>query len=847
MSDFFSQNLHNKVDNLMDKFYGAGVASHQTIIEQINYLLFLRELSKKDEEMKSIGIKDPDKIVFDGELSGYTWKNLLMLNPESLFVALDTIFSKISTSSSNKIVRLIYRNAHLKLFDKPTLRQVVHELDNFAGELDKLSQSGQKDVFGDMYEYLLGKLNQAGTQGQFRTPRHIIDMMVKVIEPKVGEKILDPAVGTAGFLVKVYEYLAHMHTSEDFLKTGSLALDKLTKDQKQFLYEHTFTGFDSDEDMIKFGMMNLYLHGLSQAKMIRQNTLADTGDLREKWDICLANPPFAGTLDRESVAVNLQMNTGSTEILFLRFMLDHLTSHGRMSSIVPEGVIFNSSNAHKKIRQMMLDQGLWAIVSLPSGIFNPYAGVKTSIVLVDKSLSQNVKDILFVKITNDGFSLNANRNPINGSQLPQVIDLLINYKHQLQSGKSENGKHDSNISFLVPKEKILTNTNFNLSGDSYRVATDYTNAKWPMVELGEVCDLESGSRQKGGAVENGVYSIGGEQISGENTIRFEKMKYITEEHFSEMRKGILTKGDVLMVKDGATTGKMGFWDYDYRAAVNEHVFIFRAKNRTLPKYLYNVLSSDSFQDELKPYIKGIIGGISLEIKQIKIPLPPLEIQKQIVAELDGYAGIIAGAKQIAQNWKPKIDIQLEWEKVKLGNICDVRDGTHDTPKQVQEGYPLVTSKNIKDGQLDFSNISYISEEDFKKVSQRSYVDVGDIIMPMIGTIGGACLITSKEMEFAIKNVALFKKSEKIIPKYLLSILDSDLIAKMFENQSAGATQKFVSLGVLRGLEIPLPPLDIQKQIVEKIEAERALVESAKKLIDIYEQKTKEKIEEVWGK
>ncbi|HEO63835.1 MAG TPA: restriction endonuclease subunit S [Candidatus Omnitrophica bacterium] len=145
------------------------------------------------------------------------------------------------------------------------------------------------------------------------------------------------------------------------------------------------------------------------------------------------------------------------------------------------------------------------------------------------------------------------------------------------------------------------------------------------------------------------------------------------------------------------------------------------------------------------------------IKSFLIPLPPLEVQEQIVVELDGYQNIISGARQIADNWKPKIDIDPEWEKVKLGDVCDVRDGTHDSPKPVEKGYPLITSKNIKNGELDFSNVTYISEEDFKKVSQRSYVDAGDVIMPMIGTIGGACLIKSKEKDFAIKNVALFKK------------------------------------------------------------------------------------------
>ena len=271
--------------------------------------------------------------------------------------------------------------------------------------------------------------------------------------------------------------------------------------------------------------------------------------------------------------------------------------------------------------------------------------------------------------------------------------------------------------------------------------------------------------------------------------------------------------------------------------------------KVIPKFALYQMKYEAFIENAKCFAQKAVNQASINttaIKSFEIPLPPLEVQEQIVEELDGYQNIITGAKQIVENWKPKIDIDPTWEKVKLGDVCDVRDGTHDSPKQVHEGYPLITSKNIKSGQLDFSSVSYISEEDFKKVSQRSYVDVGDIIMPMIGTIGGACLVKSKEIEFAIKNVALFKKTEGIIPEYLLSVLDSDSVAIAFKNQSAGSTQKFVSLGVLRGLEISLPPLEIQKQIVEKIETERVLVESSKKLIDLYEEKTKDVIAKLWS-
>jgi restriction endonuclease S subunit len=438
--------------------------------------------------------------------------------------------------------------------------------------------------------------------------------------------------------------------------------------------------------------------------------------------------------------------------------------------------------------------------------------------LIDNEISKQTDEILFIKIENDGYDLGAQRRPIHKNDLPIALEILDQWK----SGQ----KLEHKIAQYVAKNQIAQGEDYNLSGDRYRITTDYSNAKWPMVELGEVCEIITGKKDVNQGNPEGEYPFF--TCAKEHT-------FIDTFSFDTEAILIAGNGDV-----GSVKYYKGKFDAYQRTYVLNN---FRNINTKYMYYLLNNTLKENLQlqklGNTMPYIK--LGML----QTFKIPLPPLEIQEQIVAELDSYSTIINGATQITQNWKPKIDINPEWEKVKLGEVCDVRDGTHDSPKQVQEGYPLITSKNIKDGQLDFSNISYISEEDFKKVSQRSYVDIGDIIMPMIGTIGGACLIKSKEIEFAIKNVALFKKSEKIIPDYLLSILDSDLVAKIFENQSAGATQKFVSLGVLRGLLIPLPPLETQKQIVAQIEAERTLVYSAKQLIQIYQQKTKTTIAKLW--
>lgn len=479
MSDFISNNLHKKVDHIMDVFFGAGVASHPTIIEQINYLLFMRALSQRDDDLRLLGVNNSSEIVFDGELEKYHWDNLLTLNAEQLFIALEECFRKIPESTTNKTVKLVFRNAHLKLFDKPSLRTVVHQIDEFGKLMDENEHAGKRDVFGDTYEYLLSKLSQAGTSGQFRTPRHIIEFIVDVVAPKKGETIIDPAVGTAGFLVKAYEYLRKNYTSPETFATGG-SFDLLSNTEHTFLLEHTFTGFDSDEDMIKFGMMNLYLHGLKDAKMIRQNTLTDTAGSRDKYDVVLANPPFAGKLDKDSVAEELQMNTAATEVLFLRYMMRHLTEKGRAGVIVPEGVLFNASSAHTKIREILLQHGLWCVVSLPGGVFNPYAGVKTSILFFDKTRIKNA-EVLFAKIEHDGFSLGAQRRPIAKNDLPEMLADIERYK--AGEGLQQPNAH------VVSYETIKETKDCSLSGDRYKLVDTLVSHNYPEVELGNISTL----------------------------------------------------------------------------------------------------------------------------------------------------------------------------------------------------------------------------------------------------------------------------------------------------------------------------------------------------------------------
>lgn len=636
MSDFISSNLHKKVDHLMDIFFGAGVASHPTIIEQINYLLFMRALSQKDDDLKKIGVTDSDKIVFDGELEKYHWDNLLTLNAEQLFIALEECFRKIPESTTNRTVRLVFRNAHIKLFDKPSLRTVLHELDAFAKLMDEEEHEGKRDIFGDTYEYLLSKLSQAGTSGQFRTPRHIIEFLVAVIAPKKGETILDPAVGTAGFLVKAFEYLRREYTSPEQLASGG-AFDQLSGKEHSFLYEHTFSGFDSDEDMIKFGMMNLYLHGLQNAKLVRQNTLTDTAGSRDKYDVILANPPFSGKIDRDSVAEELQMNTGATEVLFLRYMMRHLTDNGRAGVIVPEGVLFNASGGHAKIRDMLLQNGLWCVVSLPSGVFNPYAGVKTSIIFFDKSRAEKA-EVLFAKVENDGYSLSAQRKPIKKNDLPDILTDIERYQkgELIQLPQAH----------VVPYALIRESKDLNLNGDRYKITDSIQDTQYGTITLGEVVDIIGGgtpSKKNDGFYEGTIRWATVRDMS--NLYISDTEFHINEKAVKESATNIIPANNVI-IATRVGLGKVSWLMND--TAINQDLKALIPKDENLldKKYLMRILMS------LAPKIiasgsGATVKGVTLDyIKSLRIPLPPINIQKKIVEEIENKQSAIDHARAI---------------------------------------------------------------------------------------------------------------------------------------------------------------------------------------------------------
>jgi type I restriction enzyme M protein len=416
-SNFFSSGLRQKIDQLMNVLWAGGVNNPMDSIEQLSYLIFLRLLSERDEQAALI--EKGYHRIFSGPWARYSWGNFVTLTGNELFDTLRGAIERFHelpglTSTGQEL----FRNATLKIYDRPTLRAVVQ----IVADMDLDTHNG-RDLKGDMYEYLLSKLSQSGTNGQFRTPRHIIDLIVALVNPRAGLRICDPACGTAGFLISAYKHILTANTKPADLARGVIDGSLLKPKQWEFLEQHAFTGFDNDANMVKIAILNLYLHQLEKAHIQHHNPLTTTFNGQypgKKFDIILANPPFAGRVQKESILADINLDTRDTELLFLKWFIDHLTEGGRAGVIVPNGVLFGSGKSDRKVRELLLTEcDLQAVVTFPSGVFKPYSGVGTAVFVFQKGTP--TKSVWFYELTADGYSLDDKRTPIEANDIADVI------------------------------------------------------------------------------------------------------------------------------------------------------------------------------------------------------------------------------------------------------------------------------------------------------------------------------------------------------------------------------------------------------------------------------------------
>jgi type I restriction enzyme M protein len=484
-SNFFSSGLRQKVDQLMNILWAGGVNNPMDSTEQISYLLFLRLLTEKDEVLASLDKKYTR--IFSGKWARLAWGNFVTLTGDNLFNgARDAIESLHELPGLTETGKLLFSRATLKIYDRPTLRAVIQGVN----ELDLGAHDGH-DFKGDMYEYLLSKLSASGTNGQFRTPRHIINMITALVNPQPGQRICDPASGTAGFLISAFNHILRQNTKPADLKRGLVDGALLKPVQWKFLEEQAFTGFDNDANMVKIAILNLYLHQLEKAHVEMKNPLT-TGFggayPGRQFDVILANPPFAGKVQDESILsdLNYKLNTRSTELLFLKWFIDHLTRDGRAGVIVPNGVLFGSNNAVTSLRELLLTEcDLQAVINLPSGVFKPYSGVGTAALIFQKG--EATKSVWFYDLTADGFSFDDKRTPIKANDIP---DMLAKWPCR------EEGPN----SYRVPIDKIRENE-WSLAAGRYKsLAVSSIKHDSPVEILGGVLKLENTITELGNAL-----------------------------------------------------------------------------------------------------------------------------------------------------------------------------------------------------------------------------------------------------------------------------------------------------------------------------------------------------------
>ena len=474
--------LKSKIDHIWDTMWSTGISNPLSVIEQLTYLLFIKRLDELQtlKEAKTTRTGKPiERPIFAADQDRLRWSRFKEAAPEQMFETVrDGVFPFIKTlgqkGDADGEGGSTYTH-HMKdaLFMMPTVRVLANVVD----QLDDIDMA-DSDTKGDLYEYMLGKIATAGQNGQFRTPRHIIKLMVDMTAPTPKDVICDPACGTAGFLIAASENLVEHHS------------DTIYKDAaaRRRFNEDTFHGYDFDNTMLRIGSMNMLLHGVENPDIRYKDSLAQADDDdAEKYSLILANPPFAGSLDYESTAKDLQqvVKTRKTELLFLALFLRLLQTGGRAAVIVPDGVLFGSSKAHKTLRKILVeDQKLDAIVSMPSGVFKPYAGVSTAILLFTKTNSGGTDNVWFYDMQADGYSLDDRRTP-----QPEKSDLAgILARWQKRDAESERERTDQ--SFLVPKAEIADN-DYDLSINRYKeVECEAVEYDPPRVILERLAELE---------------------------------------------------------------------------------------------------------------------------------------------------------------------------------------------------------------------------------------------------------------------------------------------------------------------------------------------------------------------
>ena len=694
-----------RIDSCRDILVGK-VPDPKSQVEQITIALIYKFMDDMDAEGEELG---GARSFFTGDHVRFGWARLMapgMGGFEVLALYSEAIGRMNQNPGIPPLFRDIFKNAYLPYRDPETLRAFLKEIDGFTYD--------HSERLGDAFEYLLSVLGSQGDAGQFRTPRHIIDFMVEVIDPKKNESILDPACGTAGFLISAWKHILKHNTSPRPLAgegSGVRVGDMLTPEERANLAANIH-GYDISPDMVRLSLVNMYLHGFSDPHIVEYDTLTSEERWNETADVILANPPFMSPKGGIKPHKRFSVQATRSEVLFVDYMAEHLSPQGRAAIVVPEGIIFQSGTAYKKLREMLVKTSLVAVVSLPAGVFNPYAGIKTSILVLDKRLARTRRSGLVGEVGDDGFGLGAQRRAVAGNDLTEAARVLRAWI----SGKPD---EKSALVTRVERARIGENKDWNLSGERYQVAiTGHTH--FPMVSIGDVADLLRGitfgkSDQLEWPTDDslGVVTTKAAQELG----IVEKDLYHIPRSLLKDETKLLHPGDIL-ISTANSLNLLGRTTH-VRKVENPTSFgafmsVIRPKEVALDGYLLHCLrttyASDFFVRNANTTTN--ISNLNLSrLAEFPIPLPPLAIQQAIVAEIEGYQKIIDGARQVVENYRPRIDVQPDWPVVELGEIIEgkPKNGYSGKPVDYETAIRVLSLSATTSGTLDIFRHKFLDE------------------------------------------------------------------------------------------------------------------------------------------
>ncbi len=628
-----------RIDTARDILVGK-VPDPKSQVEQITIALIYKFMDDLDAESEELG---GERKFFAGEFARYGWAKLMQPSiggHEMLSLYAEAIIRMPENPGIPPLFRDIFNNAFLPYRDPETLRAFLKVINEFTYD--------HSERLGDAFEYLLSVLGAQGDAGQFRTPRHIIDFIVAVVDPKKDETILDPACGTAGFLISAYKHVLAANTNDDGRST-------LTPDDRGRLVNN-FRGYDISPDMVRLSLVNMYMHGFREPRIHEYDTLTSEEWWNEYADVILANPPFMSPKGGIRPHSRFSVKSRRSEVLFVDYMAEHLTANGRAGIIVPEGIIFQSQTAYRQLRKMLMEDYLVAVVSLPAGVFKPYSGVKTSILILDRSLAKQSDAIAFFKVENDGFELGDQRRPIQRNDLSNVQTELGECLRRLRAGEPLNGLN-TRQGQIVKKRRIAADGEYDLSAERYQESGTAT-AIHPMVTIGEVASVESGfgfPLKYQGRLDDEIpfLKVSDMNLPGNEVHIVSWNNTISQAVVQELRAKVLPRGTVIFPKIGAAiaTNKKRILTCD--ATYDNNVMgITPRSGKLLPEFLYYLLSTFDLSiwasNAQPPSMRKTV------VENHLIPLPPLEVQWEIVAEIEDYQKAIDEAWGQIHGFKEKI-------------------------------------------------------------------------------------------------------------------------------------------------------------------------------------------------